>query len=267
MTGSRRAAALGLVAVLGLAGCAPGAAGSGSQGSGPAEGSAARQEAAPKEEAEPVAEPVAEHDYETEWFYVDVPDGWTYSEDGGPNTWFVEGPTEADDGAVEYRFQVTGANVGADGNVGGDTVIVGGPRLEQYSAVVGPAPDGTAVYLLSVGASFFARDGRFEGDDFVTIVNGVTDPDLATIALKTAEAEDSGAPSVDEAFVAKARSGLSVPDDPSITYSVDGPFLWGAEGKYLPFIEFYQNGEPVASALCWEDGTPARSIYAYTAPE
>lgn len=99
MTGSRRAAALGLVAVLGLAGCAPGAAGSGSQGSGPAEGSAARQEAAPKEEAEPVAE----HDYETEWFYVDVPDGWTYSEDGGPNTWFVEGPTEADDGAVEYR--------------------------------------------------------------------------------------------------------------------------------------------------------------------
>lgn len=125
MTGSRRAAALGLVAVLGLAGCAPGAAGSGSQGSGPAEGSAARQEAAPKEEAEPVAE----HDYETEWFYVDVP------------------------------------------------------------------------------------------------------------------------------------------DDPSITYSVDGPFLWEAEGKYLPFIEFYQNGEPVASALCWEDGTPARSIYAYTAPE
>lgn len=263
MTGNRRAAALGLVAVLGLAGCAPGAAGSGSQGSGPAEGSAARQEAAPKEEAEPVAE----HDYETEWFYVDVPDGWTYSEDGGPNTWFVEGPTEADDGAVEYRFHVTGANVGADGNVGGDTVIVGGPRLEQYSADVGPAPDGTAVYLFSVGAPFFARDGRFEGDDFVTIVNGVTDPDLATIALKTAEAEDSGAPSVDEAFVAKARSGLSVPDDPSITYSVDGPFLWEAEGKYLPFIEFYQNGEPVASALCWEDGTPARSIYAYTAPE
>lgn len=271
MVGMRRAAALALAAAMGLgglAGCAPGAT-SGSQG--PAPGSAAVEGSAPVEAPEEApAEPVAaeQHDFETEWFYVDVPDGWTYSEGGEASTWYVEGPVDNGDGTVQYQFHVTRAHVGEDGNVGGDTVIVGGPWQDYYHTSVGTAPDGSGVYLMGAGASFFATDGYFEGDRFVSVANGVTDPDAATITLKTAEAEAAAAQPADDeaAFVATARAALKVPDDPSITYMIGEPTYWEGADAYTTYIEFRQDGETVAFANCWEDGSLARNIYEYTAP-
>lgn len=271
MVGMRRAAALALAAAMGLgglAGCAPGAT-SGSQGS--ASGSAAVEGSAPVEAPEETpAEPVAaeQHDYETEWFYVDVPDGWTYSEGGEASTWYVEGPVDNGNGTVQYQFHVTGPNIGMDGNVGGETVIVGGPWQDRYTTNVGTAPDGSGVYLFAVGAPFFATDGHFEGDTFVSVANGVTDPDFATITLKTAEAEAATTQPADDeaAFVATARAALKVPDDPSITYTIGEPTYWEGADAYTTYIEFQQDGETVAYANCWDDGTPARNIYAYTAP-
>lgn len=285
MVENRRAAALALVAALGLgglAGCAPGAAGDGSQGSaaGSASGSAATEGSAPAGGSAPVeapaepeeapAEPVSQHDYETEWFYVDVPDTWTYSEDGEASTWYVEGPVDNGDGTMQYQFHVTGPNIGMDGNAGGETVIVGGPWQDYYTTNVGTAPDGTGIYLMGAGASFFATDGYFEGDTFVSVANGVTDPNYATITLKTAEAEAATSQPADDAqaaFVATARAALGVPDDPSITFFIGEPTYWEGAGAYTTVIQFYQGDTIVASANCWDDGTPARNILAYTAPE
>ncbi len=125
--------------------------------------------------------------------------------------------------------------------------------------------------MFGVSAGFFATDGHFEGDTFVTEANGITDPNRATITLKTSDPSSSAnqapAQSDDEAaFVATARAALKVPDDPSITYEIGGPNYWEGAGIYVTRIYFYQNGEVVAGALCNDDGSPARDILVYTAP-
>lgn len=284
MVKGKRAVALACIAALsltGLAGCVPNNAKHGSQGL--AAGSAAGDGSVPIEGSAPVeapteapVEPVQQHDFECDWFYVDVPDTWVNSQSGEANTWFVEGPTDNGDGTVSYRFQATGPNVGADGNKKAGTVIVGGQWSERYTVNVGTAPDGSGVYLFEVGAGLFATDGYFEGSTFVTFANGVTAPDAATITLKTADSVNSGesasnnaagSTTGDEAaFVAAARAALHVPDDPSITYAIEEPVLWEADGRYITDITFYQNGQAVAFAYCFDDGTLARNIYMYTAP-
>ncbi|HJG37078.1 zinc ribbon domain-containing protein [Enorma phocaeensis] len=66
------------------------------------------------------------------------------------------------------------------------------------------------------------------------------------------------------AFVANAREGLWVPDDPAITYAIYEPSYWEGTGTWVTLIEFYEDGELVASAYCADDGTPVRSMYAYS---
>ena len=87
----------------------------------------------------------------------------------------------------------------------------------------------------------------------------------ALLAGEPSALEDAA--SADEAaFVATARAALKVPDDPSITYMIGEPTYWEGADAYTTYIEFQQDGETVAYANCWDDGTPARNIYAYTAP-
>lgn len=94
-------------------------------------------------------------------------------------------------------------------------------------------------------------------------------PAIYRLSQTTEEAEAAAAQPADDeaAFVATARAALKVPDDPSITYTVGEPTYWEGADAYTTYIEFQQDGETVAYANCWDDGTPARNIYAYTAPQ
>lgn len=169
-------ALLALAAALALAGCTPGAnAGSGSEGS--AAGSAALQgsaavEEVPAEEPEEEVEPAVQHDFECEWFYVDVPDTWVYDDsgaspvEGGPTLWYV---TQVDETTYEFgQSSWAGSNPyeGDYYNAGGATVTVGG---SNGTSLAGTLPDGREVWLNEASAGFFG-DG------------------LATITLKTDEA-------------------------------------------------------------------------------
>lgn len=80
------------------------------------------------------------------------------------------------------------------------------------------------------------------------------------------ETASDGSAIADEAsFVQAARAGLRVPDDPGVTYRIGGRSLWEGTGTYVWLIEFYQEGEAVASAFCTSDGAPVKSIAAYRA--
>ena len=258
----------------GLAACAPGAAG----GSG-ARSTAGSAQAAGSDEIvyvptvngggedspEPSATETASseqgaHDFECEWFYVDVPDSWVRDDsgrelvEGGPVLWSVE-----EESATDYYFwQSERVGTEPDGSplysTGAIKVHIGnapGPSWEFYGYAAGDTP----VYITKASASFLA-------DEY---------SDGAVLTLKTsgssASASQAPAQSDDEAtFVATARAALKVPDDPSITYEISGPSYWEGAGIYVTNVECYQNGELVATALCGDDGSPARNIMQYTAP-
>ena len=175
--------------------------------------------------------------------------------EGGPKLWSV-----TQEGGV-YVFTVT-SRVGSEPDgypiyeAGSARVLIGSSQ-EQGTTYVGTLPDGREVWLNEVSAGFFAADGYFEGDRFAVITLRQDAP--AAAASQSADADEA-------AFVATARAALKVPDDPSITYTVGEPTYWEGADAYTTYIEFQQDGETVAYANCWDDGTPARNIYAYTAP-
>ncbi len=253
---------------LSLAGCAPSSAqGSGSVTIEEAEGSASviKSSANKKSSEKKASEPVKEkHDFECDLFYVDVPDSWSYSKDGEANTWFCKGPTETSEGVTEYRFQVTGPHPGEDGNIGADTVVIGSSEMSH--SFVGKALDGREVYLAGAGASFFAIEGQFEGD-YVSFANGVVDPEYATITLKANDPKQDVTRLHGSEFIKTAREALHVPDDPSIVCTVGKHYLWSGAKEYIVNVVFEQNGQCVAGAACYMDGTPARNILVYTEPE
>lgn len=98
--------------------------------------------------------------------------------------------------------------------------------------------------------------------------------ELAKSPTETAGAEDSAAtqdPATEgsareDPFVRNAREQLGVPDGPGITYEIGEPYFWEGAGITVTPITFYEGGSYVASADCTEDGSPATSIMAYTAP-
>lgn len=67
----------------------------------------------------------------------------------------------------------------------------------------------------------------------------------------------------EEAFVARAREALKVPDGSDITYSIGEPSVWGGTGTTIINIAFYRGEELIASAGCTADGNPATSILVY----
>ncbi len=273
----------------GLAACAPGAAGGSGAGSTAGSAQAAGSDeivyvptvnGGGEDSPEPSATETASseqgaHDFECEWFYVDVPDSWVRDDsgrtpsEGDPPIWYVK---QTSDTTFEFHYTkwIGGYN---EYESGMDSVTIGGSggtSTDGYTHV-GTTYDGRDVWMFGVSAGFFAIDGHFEGDTFVTEANGITDPNRATITLKTSgsasSASQAPAQSDDEAaFVATARAALKVPDDPSITYEIGEPSYWEGAGVYVTRIYFYQNGEVVAGALCSDDGSPARDILVYTAP-
>lgn len=283
-------AALTMVCALGaLTACAPGAVGG--SGTGSAAGSAqvggsdeivyvptvsgGGEDSSESSAADTASSDQSAHDFECAWFYVDVPDSWVRDDsartpgEGDPPIWYVK---QTSDTTFEFYYTkwIGGYN---EVEAGMDTVTIGGAggtSTDGYTHV-GTTFDGRDVWMFGVSAGFFATDGHFEGDTFVTEANGITDPNRATITLKTSDPSSSAnqapAQSDDEAaFVATARAALKVPDDPSITYEIGGPSYWEGAGIYVTRIYFYQNGEVVAGALCNDDGSPARDILVYTAP-
>lgn len=215
-----------------------------------------------------------QHDFECEWFYVDVPDSWVRDDsgatpvEGGPKLWSV-----SQEGDV-YVFTVT-SRVGSEPDgypiyeTGAARVLIGSSQ-EQRTTYVGALPDGREVWLNEVSAGFFAADGYFEGDRFVSVASSGPSDSLAVITLRqdapAAAAASQTADADEAAFVATARAALKVPDDPSITYVIGEPTYWEGADAYTTYIEFRQDGETVAFANCWEDGSLARNIYVYTAP-
>lgn len=218
--------------------------------------------------------PAEQHDFECEWFYVDVPDSWVRDDsgatpvEGGPKLWSV-----SQEGDV-YVFTVT-SRVGSEPDgypiyeTGAARVLIGSSQ-EQRTTYVGALPDGREVWLNEVSAGFFAADGYFEGDRFVSVASSGPSDSLAVITLRqdapAAAAASQTADADEAAFVATARAALKVPDDPSITYVIGEPTYWEGADAYTTYIEFRQDGETVAFANCWEDGSLARNIYVYTAP-
>lgn len=86
------------------------------------------------------------HDFECEYFYVDVPDSWE-------GDWSVEGPIPAGNGAT-YQFN----HMPADDYGGGCAVTVGDETAPSTS-VVGTTSGGETVVLNEAGAGFFGDDG------------------------------------------------------------------------------------------------------------
>ena len=171
----RVAAVLSLVAVLaagGLSACARAAdtAGSGSAESASAAGSAA---VTPEVEPEPVAEePVEQHDFECDYFYLDVPDDWVRDDSGNEpdDGTMIWGVSQEDFGYHFFCIRRVGTE--PDGypvnESGGLDVFVGNPMggAEYY----GTAAGGMDIYTLEVSADFLAED-------------------RATLTLKTDDAE------------------------------------------------------------------------------
>lgn len=98
----------------------------------------------------------------------------------------------------------------------------------------------------------------------------VDDSNADSAPENTDDAEPSGQQEVsqgqtasEEAFVARAREALKVPDESDITYSIGEPSVWGGTGTTIINITFYRGEELIASAGCTADGTPATSILAY----
>ena len=277
----------------GVAGCTPvvqdagsgsaagSAAASGSAGSADSAALAGSAEAgsAPVEvpAEEPAPEPVEQHDFVCGYFYVDVPDGWVQVDPGteipqdGTTVWWVNQKSDA-----EFEFgRSTFEGVDNEGypyyTAGSATVMIGGTggRSTDGFTRVGTLPDGRDVWTFEVSAGFFASDGYFEGDTFVSSVMSVPTESGAGIILRddAPAAEGSQGPADEAPFVATARAALKVPDDPSITYEVDSPSYWEGGRAFVTQITFYQDGELVATALCYDDGTPARNIMQYEAPQ
>lgn len=71
--------------------------------------------------------------------------------------------------------------------------------------------------------------------------------------------------SSDDAFAAKARKALGIPDDlQGVTYKRLGSSYWEGAAMEVYSIEFYNaDGKMIAAADCMEDGTPATSILGY----
>lgn len=69
-------------------------------------------------------------------------------------------------------------------------------------------------------------------------------------------------------FIKTAKSGLGVPEDLHVTYSIGDPSYWDAGETNLRFVQFFWKNTPVASAYCdAETGDPVRGILVYTPPE
>lgn len=255
-------------------------AGSAQEGETSAQGEGDEAPASPEDAGGAAADPGAsdpapaeQHDFECEWFYVDVPDSWVRDDsgatpvEGGPKLWSV-----TQEGGV-YVFTVT-SRVGSEPDgypiyeAGSARVLIGSSQ-EQGTTYVGTLPDGREVWLNEVSAGFFAADGYFEGDRFVSVASSGPSDRFAVITLRQdapAAAASQSADADEAAFVATARAALKVPDDPSITYTIGEPTYWEGADAYTTYIEFQQDGETVAFANCWDDGSPARNIYVYTAP-
>ena len=159
------------------------------------------EEAEPGEEAEPEApaaeEPATEepepeapaapaHDFECEYFYVDVPDSWVKNGESPSEetpAWTVEGPMSYGSGVMGYHFVYdAGYNYAGDyAMVGAADVLIDG---SQGSTYVGTTSDGHEVWLNEVSSGFFWRDGYFEGGLYYYYPDGATDPDYAAITLK-----------------------------------------------------------------------------------
>lgn len=69
-------------------------------------------------------------------------------------------------------------------------------------------------------------------------------------------------------FIKTAKSGLGVPEDLNVTYSIGDSSYWEAGETNLRFVQFFFKNTPVASAYCdAETGDPVRGILNYTPPE
>ncbi|HJA29970.1 MAG TPA: zinc ribbon domain-containing protein [Candidatus Olsenella pullicola] len=146
----------------------------------------AEPEAPATEETEPEAPAAPAHDFECEYFYVDVPDNWvrdgTNPTEEAPS-WTVEGPLGFGSGVMGYHFSYDGGY-----NYAGDYVLAGGADVLidgfRGTTYVGTTSDGHEVWLNEVSSGFFWRDGYFEGGFYYYYPDGATDPDYAVITLK-----------------------------------------------------------------------------------
>lgn len=264
MVNMRAVVALALavsVGAFGLAGCSSGgtddAANSAEEGS-------AQVEAPAEEEEEPQAAAGlgGEHDYECEYFYVDVPDSWVYDEgepvEGGPTVWSV---TQSGNAYVFRRSVCIGTdNEGNKEFTTGVLEVRVGVNPTGDHTYYGDAVGGVPIYITEVSASFLACDTFSEGAT-LTLIQDEAD------AADNASSEDEAGSVEQLAFIETARAALHVPDDPSITCEVGEPYYWEGAAVYVTPITFYQDGQVVAGADCADDGTPQHSILAYTAPE
>lgn len=124
---------------------------------------------APEPTPEPTPEPGPEpapapaHDFECEYFYLDVPDSWVLSDGaspelGGPTLWYAE---PRGDGTY-YFAQSTAFSAGdyVEYETGACTVIVGsGAGGATY---FGSTSDGTPVYVAEASAGFLYHGYDFE---------------------------------------------------------------------------------------------------------
>lgn len=77
-------------------------------------------------------------------------------------------------------------------------------------------------------------------------------------------ASSSAPAGLSDAAVQAARRALGIPDSlDGVTPEVGGASWWEGGGMYLYPVAFYRNGAQIASALCKDDGTPARNIMGY----
>lgn len=77
-------------------------------------------------------------------------------------------------------------------------------------------------------------------------------------------ASSSAPAGLSDAAVQAARRALGIPDSlDCVTPEVGGASWWEGGGMYLYPVAFYRNGAQIASALCKDDGTPARNIMGY----
>lgn len=117
----------------------------------------------PDPDRDPDPAPAPAHDFECEYFYLDVPDSWVLSDGaspelGGPTLWYAE---PRGDGTY-YFAQSTAFSAGdyVEYETGACTVIVGsGAGGATY---FGSTSDGTPVYVAEASAGFLYHGYDFE---------------------------------------------------------------------------------------------------------